>query len=98
MISLRLVQLIECHSAELATELVAKLENSSRTPELHKIPADRALCFGTEAYEQYIQQQVTGSAGSSPTEDKHGTDTALNASMTRAVSSVRMRALFLTVG
>jgi hypothetical protein len=26
---------------------------------------DRALCFATEGYEQYIQQQVTGSAGSS---------------------------------
>ena len=156
MISLRLVQLIERHSDELATELVAKLENSSRTPELHKVSAeelgrriheilqhlsewlltktghdieqkyfeigerrasqgvalsdfcwaiamtkehlweflqreglihgpveiygemellrlldqffDRVLCFVTEGYEQYIQQQVTGSAGSSPTE------------------------------
>jgi len=156
MISLGLVQLIERHSDELATELVAKLENSSRTSELHKVPAeelrrriheilqhlsewlltktghdieqryfeigerrasqgvalsdfcwaivmtkehlweflqreglirgpveiygemellrlleqffDRALCFAAEGYEQYIQQQVTGSAGSSPTE------------------------------
>ena len=40
MISLRLVQLIERHSDELATELVAKLENSSRTSELHKVPAE----------------------------------------------------------
>ena len=29
---------------------------------------DRALCFATEGYEQYIQQQVTSGAGSSPTE------------------------------
>jgi hypothetical protein len=29
---------------------------------------DRALCFATEGYEQYIQQQVTSSAGSSPAE------------------------------
>jgi hypothetical protein len=154
MISLRLVQLIEHHSDELATELVAKLGNSSRTSDLHKVPIeelrrriheilrhlsewlitktghdieqryleigerrasqgvalsllaiaitkehlweflereglirgsveiygemellrlldqffDRALCFATEGYEQYIQQQVTGSVGSSPTE------------------------------
>ena len=40
MISLRLVLLIERHSDELATELVAKLENSSRTSELHKVPAE----------------------------------------------------------
>jgi hypothetical protein len=29
---------------------------------------DRALCFATEGYEQYTQQQVTSSAGPSPTE------------------------------
>jgi hypothetical protein len=156
MISLRLVQLIERHSDELVTELVTKLDTSSRTSDLHKVPAeelrrriheilrhlsewlliktghdveqryfeigerrasqgvalsdfcwaivmtkehlweflqreglirgpveiygemellrlldqffDRALCFATEGYEQYIQQQVTSSAGSSPTE------------------------------
>jgi len=38
MISIRLVQLIERHSDELATELVAKLETSSRTSDLHKVP------------------------------------------------------------
>ena len=156
MIALRLVRLIEQHSDELAAELVVKLETSSRTAELRKVPIDelrrrlqeilrhlsewlltktghdieqryfeigerrasqgvalsdfcwaivmtkehlweflqreglirgpveiygemellrlldqffdRALCFATEGYEQYIQQQVTGSAGSSPTE------------------------------
>ena len=40
MISLKLVRLIECHSDELATELVAKLERSSRTSDLHKVPAE----------------------------------------------------------
>ena len=158
MISLRLVQLIERHSDELATELVAKLEASSRTSDLHKVPGeelqrriheilqhlsewlltktghdieqryfeigerrasqgvalsdfcwaiamtkehlwaflqrqgflrgpveiygemellhlldqffDRALCFAAEGYEQYIQQQVTRSVGSSPTEKR----------------------------
>jgi hypothetical protein len=40
MISLRLVQLIERHSDELATELVAKLEASSRTSDLHKVPVE----------------------------------------------------------
>jgi hypothetical protein len=155
-ISLKLVRLIECHSEELAAELVAKLETSSRTADLRRVPVeelrgriheilrhlsewllsktvhdieqryfeigerrasqgvalsdfcwaiamtkehlweflqrqgfmrgpvdiygemellrlldqffDRALCFATEGYEQYIQQQVTSGAGSSPTE------------------------------
>ena len=40
MISLRLVQLIERHSDELAAELVAKLENSTRTSDLHKVPVE----------------------------------------------------------
>jgi hypothetical protein len=40
MISLRLVQLIERHSDELATELVSKLGNSSRTSDLHKVPIE----------------------------------------------------------
>jgi hypothetical protein len=40
MISLRLVQLIERHSDELVTELVAKLESSSRTTDLHKVPTE----------------------------------------------------------
>ena len=156
MISLRLVQLIERHSDELAAELVAKLENSTRTSDLHKVPVeelrqriheillhlsewlitktghdierryveigerrasqgvalsdfcwaivmtkehlweflqrqgflrgpleiygemellrlldqffDRALCFATEGYEQYLQRQVSSNAGSWPTE------------------------------
>ena len=38
MIALRLVRLIEHHSDELAAELVAKLETSSRTTELRKVP------------------------------------------------------------
>ena len=29
---------------------------------------DRALCFATEGYEQYLQRQVSSNAGSSPTE------------------------------
>jgi hypothetical protein len=40
MISLRLVRLIELHSDELAAELVAKLEDSSRTSDLQKVPAE----------------------------------------------------------
>ena len=40
MISLKLVRLVECHSDELATELVAKLERSSRTSDLHKVPVE----------------------------------------------------------
>jgi hypothetical protein len=40
MISLRLVRLIEHHSDELAAELVAKLETSSRTADLHKVPVE----------------------------------------------------------
>jgi len=40
MISLRLVQLIERHSDELVTELVTKLESSSRTTDLHKVPTE----------------------------------------------------------
>jgi hypothetical protein len=40
MISLRLVQLIEGHSDELVTELVTKLDTSSRTTDLHKVPAE----------------------------------------------------------
>ncbi len=38
MIALRLVRLIERHSDELAAELTAKLETSSRTTELRKVP------------------------------------------------------------
>jgi len=146
-ISLKLVRLIECHSEQLAAELVVKLETSSRTANLHKVPVeelrgriheglrhfsewlltktgydieqhyfeicerrfcwaiamtkehlweflqrqavmrgpvdiygemellrlldqffDRALCFATKGYEQYIQQQVTSGGGSSPME------------------------------
>jgi hypothetical protein len=40
MIALRLVRLIERHSDELTAELVAKLETSSRTAELSKVPAE----------------------------------------------------------
>ena len=40
MISLRLVRLIECHSDELVTELVTKLDTSSRTSDLHKVPVE----------------------------------------------------------
>ncbi|MGH9543761.1 MAG: hypothetical protein ACRD23_00950 [Terriglobales bacterium] len=151
MISLRLVRLIELHSDELSAQLVAKLESSSRTSDLQKVPVEelrpriqellqhlsewlltktgqdierryfeigerlsrgcafrlllgdyhdqgaslgipptpgllrgpielfgemellrlldqffnRALCFATEGYEQYIQQQVSGSTSSS---------------------------------
>lgn len=39
-ISLRLVRLIEHHSDELAAELVIKLETSSRTADLRKVPID----------------------------------------------------------
>lgn len=153
MISLRFVRLIELHSDELSAQLVAKLESSSCTSDLQKVPVeelrpriqellqhlsewlltktgqdierryfeigerrasqgvalsdfcwaitmtkehlreflqlqgflrgpielfgemellrlldqffDRALCFATEGYEQYIQQQVSGSTSSS---------------------------------
>jgi hypothetical protein len=40
MIALRLVRLIEHHSDELVGELVIKLETSSRTADLHKVPID----------------------------------------------------------
>jgi len=40
MISLKLVRLIEGHSDELAAELVVKLETSSRTADLHKVPVE----------------------------------------------------------
>src|ERR1700728_1331361 len=40
MIALRLVPLIEHHSDELAAELVLKLETSSRTADLRKVPID----------------------------------------------------------
>ena len=40
MIALRLVRLIESHSDELAAELVAKLETSSRTADLRKVPIE----------------------------------------------------------
>ena len=40
MIALRLVRLIERHSDELAAELTAKLETSSRTTELRKVPVE----------------------------------------------------------
>jgi hypothetical protein len=38
MIALRLVRLIEHHSDALAGELVVKLETSSRTADLRKVP------------------------------------------------------------
>jgi hypothetical protein len=40
MISLRLVRVIESHSDELAVELIAKLETSSRTADLRKVPVE----------------------------------------------------------
>jgi hypothetical protein len=40
MIALRLVRLIERHSDELTAELVAKLEASSRTADLRKVPVE----------------------------------------------------------
>ena len=40
MIALRLVRVIERHSDELAVELVAKLETSSRTTDLRKVPVE----------------------------------------------------------
>jgi hypothetical protein len=40
MIPLGLVRLIERHSDELATELVAKLETSPRTADLRKVPVE----------------------------------------------------------
>jgi hypothetical protein len=39
-ISLKLVRLIERHSDELAAELVVKLETSSRTADLHRVPVE----------------------------------------------------------
>jgi hypothetical protein len=40
MMSLRLVRLIELHSDDLTSELVAKLEHSSHTFDLHKVPVE----------------------------------------------------------
>jgi len=41
MIALGLVRVIERHSDELAAELIAKLETSSRTTDLRKVPAEQ---------------------------------------------------------
>src|SRR3984957_20948916 len=40
MIALGLVRVIEQHSDELAAELIAKLETSSRTTDLRKVPVE----------------------------------------------------------
>jgi hypothetical protein len=40
MIALKLVRVIERHSDELAAELIAKLETSSRTTDLRKVPIE----------------------------------------------------------
>lgn len=40
MIALRLVRLIEHHSDELAMELIAKIQTSSRTVDMRKVPTD----------------------------------------------------------
>lgn len=40
MIALRLVRLIEHHSDELAMELIAKIQASSRTADMRKVPTD----------------------------------------------------------
>jgi hypothetical protein len=40
MIALGLVHVIERHSDELAAELIAKLETSSRTADLRKVPVE----------------------------------------------------------
>jgi hypothetical protein len=40
MVALRLVRLIENHSEELTETLIAKLEHSSRTADLRKVPAE----------------------------------------------------------
>jgi len=40
MIALALVHVIERHSDELAAELIAKVETSSRTTDLRKVPVE----------------------------------------------------------
>lgn len=50
MIALRLVHLIESHSEELAESLVRKVERSSRTTDLKKVPAKELRQRAREVY------------------------------------------------
>ncbi len=50
MIALRLVHLIESHSEELAENLLHKLERSSRTADLRKVPSHEIRERGHEVY------------------------------------------------
>lgn len=50
MIALRLVRLIESHSEELAESLLQKLERSSRTADLRKVPAQEIRERTREVY------------------------------------------------
>jgi hypothetical protein len=50
MIALRLVRLIESHSEELAENLLHKLERSTRTADLRKVPSQEIRERGREVY------------------------------------------------
>ena len=50
MIALRLVHLIESHSEQLAESLVRKVERSSRTTDLKKVPAKEIRERAREVY------------------------------------------------
>lgn len=59
MIALRLVRLIESHSEELAESLLHKLERSSRTADLRKVPSLEIRERGREIYRNLGDWLVT---------------------------------------
>jgi len=63
MIALRLVRLIEHHSKELAAELVAKFETSSRTLELRKVPAEELRRHIQEILQHFGEWMLTKTSG-----------------------------------
>lgn len=63
MIALRLVRLIEHHSKELAAELVAKFETSSRTLELRKVPVEELRRHIQEILQHFGEWMLTKTSG-----------------------------------
>jgi hypothetical protein len=59
MIALRLVRLIESHSEELAENLLHKLEHSSRTADLRKVPPQEIRERGREVYKNLSDWLLT---------------------------------------
>lgn len=62
MISLRLVRMIESHSDELAAELIAKLETSSRTADLRKVPVEE-LRRGVQEILRHLSEWLLSKMG-----------------------------------